>query len=359
MDTYWPHFFQGLKVVELASVLAGPSVGRFFMEHGAEVIKIENPNSGGDVTRTWRGRDESDNGLSAYYCSVNQGKDVRWLDLKNASGQQELYNLLAQADVFLCNFKPGEDSRRGLELSMLRERYPELIIAQLDSFPEGDDRPAYDIVLQAETGFLSMTGTAGDALARMPVALIDILAGHQLKSAVLMALLHREKTGEGSLVNVNLWESAVASLANQGSAYLMTGKIPGPQGTLHPQIAPYGEVFTCIDGKKLVMAIGNDKQFGALCTLLNHPEWLSDPRFSGNPQRVKNRTELYRLMQMEIAQNSRAHWIQQLGNSGIPAGAVLNLEEILTSGFAKPLIQVSRRGNQMLKSLRMSVVKRK
>lgn len=359
MDTYWPHCFQGLKILELASVLAGPSVGRFFLEHGAEVIKIENPNSGGDVTRTWRGNNEGEDGLSAYYCSVNQSKEVRWLDLNSTEGQIALHELLAQSDVFLCNFKPGEDSRRGLELSMLRKRYPKLIIAQLDSFPEGDNRPAYDIVLQAETGFLSMTGTAGDALARMPVALIDILAGHQLKSAILMALLHREKSGDGSLVNVNLWESAVASLANQGSAYLMTGKIPGPQGTLHPQIAPYGEVFTCSDGKKLVMAVGNEKQFAALSTLLNQSEWINDARFSGNSQRVKNRVELFKLIQLKIVQNTREHWMLNLGNAGIPAGAVLNLEEVLSSGFAKPLIQTSRRGNQMLKSLRMSVVKRK
>lgn len=359
MENYWPHCFQGLKILELASVLAGPSVGRFFLEHGAMVIKIENPNSGGDVTRTWRGNDESEDGLSAYYCSVNQGKEVRWLDLNTNDGQSALHDLLANTDVFLCNFKPGEDSRRGLELSVLRKRYPMLIIAQLDSFPEGDNRPAYDIVLQAETGFLSMTGTTEDSMARLPVALIDILAGHQLKSAILMALLHREKSGEGSLVNVNLWESAIASLANQGSAYLMTGRIPGPQGTLHPQIAPYGEIFTSINGKKLVMAVGNDKQFAALSILLNHPEWIVDSRFSGNPQRVKNRAELFRLIQLVIGQNTREHWMLQLGNAGIPAGAVLNLKDVLSSGFAKPLIQISRRGNQMLKSLRMSVIKRK
>jgi crotonobetainyl-CoA:carnitine CoA-transferase CaiB-like acyl-CoA transferase len=358
MQDYWENCFQGIRVIELASVLAGPSVGRFFREHGATVVKIENPHAGGDVTRSWRGAQESQNGLSAYYCSVNQGKELLWLDLKTDDGRAKLFTLLEETDVFLCNFKPGEDDRRGLNLNMLAERFPRLIIAQLDSFPEGDDRPAYDIVLQAETGFLSMTGSKDGELARLPVALIDVMAGQQLKAAVLMALWKRERSGEGSLLRVNLWESAVAALVNQGSAYLMTGKIPGPQGTLHPQIAPYGELMVCNDGRKLVLAVGNEKQFGALCGFLGQPQWVNDERFCDNPARVKNRQNLAKLLEHEFGKQSRTFWMERLAEAGVPAGAVLDLSEVLESPFAKPLIEKGRYGNQILKSIKLSVVRR-
>ncbi len=358
MQDFWENCFQGIRVTELASVLAGPSVGRFFREHGATVVKIENPHTGGDVTRSWRGAQESGEGLSAYYCSVNQGKELRWLDLKSNEGITELLSLLEESDVFLCNFKPGEDERRGLNLKTLAKKFPRLIIAQLDSFPEGDDRPAYDIVLQAESGFLSMTGSTDGLLARLPVALIDVMAGQQLKAAVLMALWQRERSGQGSLLRVNLWESAVAALVNQGSAYLMTGKVPVPQGTLHPQIAPYGELMVCHDGRKLVLAVGNEKQFEALCEVLGQKQWSVDERFRDNPSRVKHRHALAKLLEIEFCRQTRSYWMEKLGTAGVPAGAVYDVSEVLESPFAKPLIQKGRYGNQMLKSLKLSVVRR-
>lgn len=355
MEDRWPKFFQSLKVLELASVLAGPSVGRFFLEHGAQVRKIESPH-GGDVTRSWKNSNEGPQDLSAYYCSVNQEKTVEIIDLNSVAGQERIHVLLAESDVFLCNFKPGEDVRRGLDLHQLRKRYPQLIIGQIDAFPEGRDRPAYDIVLQAESGFLSMSGSP-DALARMPVALIDLLAGHQLKSGILMALMHRQMQHEGALVRVNLWESAVASLANQAGNYLMSGIVPGPQGTLHPNIAPYGEVFRCADGKLLVLAIGNEKQFAALCQMTHLPGLMDDPRFHSNPERVKNRKALFEVLNEALQQHERKYWSEAFAQAGVPAGSILNLDEVFAEPAAAALLVEDVANGQTLRSVRMSVIR--
>ena len=259
-------FFQGLRVVELAGVLAGPAVGMFFAELGARVIKIENSRTGGDITRQWKlSAEPEDSSVSAYYCSVNWNKEVRLLDLETREAQVEVHELVAGADLVISNFKPDSARRLRMDADTLRDLNGRLIYAQIDAFGPDEQRPAFDVVLQAEAGYLYMSGEPGRPPVKMPVALIDLLAAHQLKEAVLVALLQRERSGKGCTVRTSLFESALASLANQATNWLMGGLVPQPIGTQHPNIAPYGDIVHTADGKPLVLAVGTDRQFAALC----------------------------------------------------------------------------------------------
>jgi len=269
-------FFKDLKIVELANILAGPSVGMFFAELGAEVIKVENKATKGDITRSWRLPSEpTNNDYSAYYCSVNWGKEVLMLDLKAETDLKQLYDLIAEADIVITNFKTSSAHKIGIAPNQLRQINSNLIIAHLSGFLNSD-RPAFDIVLQAETGFLYMNGEGERPPVKMPVALIDVLAAHQLKEAILLALLHRAKTGEGKTVSVSLYEAAISSLANQATNWLMADFIPQRMGTQHPNIAPYGDMFYTKDGKMLVLAVGTERQFEGLCKTLNLAEIRND-----------------------------------------------------------------------------------
>lgn len=331
--------FKDLKVVELASVLAGPAVGMFFAELGAEVIKIENKKTGGDVTRTWRLPSENpDAPVSAYYCSVNWGKQSLLLDLEAPEDRQTALNLILEADVLLSNFKPAFAQKNGLDFETLQKVNPRLIYAQLLAFEHDDTIPAFDIVLQAEAGFLYMTGEAGRPPSRMPVALIDLLAAHQLKEAILIALLQRERSGTGSFVQTSLMASALASLANQATNWLMAGHIPERMGSAHPNIAPYGDIFHTADGKALVLAIGADHQFRNLCKCLNLDHLTKDDRFSTNPERVKNREALVEALKPAFLQFQREALISILHKNGVPAGSVRNMEEVFELPFAQSMV---------------------
>jgi crotonobetainyl-CoA:carnitine CoA-transferase CaiB-like acyl-CoA transferase len=345
-------FSKGLKVVELASVLAGPAVGMFFAELGAEVIKIENARAGGDVTRSWKLPTESPHSLSAYYCSVNYHKEVRMLDLQTPEAREELYALLAQADVALSNFKPSSARNLGMDYDSLRHLNPRLIYGQITAFGEGEDLPAFDIVLQAEAGFLYMSGEAGGAPSRMPVALIDLLAAHQLKEGILLALLQRERTGQGTLVTASLLESAIASLANQASNWLMAGHLPERMGCMHPNIAPYGDIFYAQDGKPLVLAIGNDQQFARLCQCLGLEQLPVDPRFASNPERVRHREALRQALAPPFQSYSREEWMQRFAQYGVPAGSIRNMQEVFERPQAQEMILEEVIDGQLTKRVR-------
>jgi crotonobetainyl-CoA:carnitine CoA-transferase CaiB-like acyl-CoA transferase len=332
-------FFKDLVVVELASVLAGPSVGQFFAELGARVIKIENPLTGGDMTRHWKLPSEPrDQAHSAYYCSVNWGKEVHFLDLSSPEGRAQAMDWIAKADVLVSNFRPDQARRLDLEASTLRRAFPRLIVAELTGFGAGDKRPAFDVVLQAEAGFLYMTGEPGGAPVKMPVALIDLMAAHQLKEGILMALLHRERTGEGALVQSSLFQAALSSLANQASNWLMAGHIPRPMGTQHPNIAPYGDVFTTADGKLIVLAVGTDRQFAQLCALLAKEEWIDNPDLATNAARVRHR-ELLR----DVLQDAIRHWnsdylLEKFREMEIPAAPIRNMQEVFELPQAREMV---------------------
>lgn len=332
-------FFEDLKVIELASVLAGPAVGMFFAELGAQVTKIENKTTGGDVTRSWRLPTEAqDTEVSAYYCSVNWHKKTMLLDLKNAEDRAQTLELIREADVLISNFKMPSAKKMGLDYEACKALNSRLIYAQLTSFGSTENRPAFDVVLQAEAGFLYMCGEPGRDPVKMPVALIDLLAAHQLKEGILLALLRRERSGQGALVTTSLLEAAIASLANQATNWLMAGHLPQPMGTMHPNIAPYGDVFYTKDDKPVVLAVGTERQFRALCAIVGLPELIADNRFKTNHLRVGNRQELKDLLRPQFSGFTRSDLMKALQEKGVPAGSIRNMEEVFELEQAQAMI---------------------
>ncbi|MBL7962287.1 MAG: CoA transferase [Flavobacteriales bacterium] len=329
-----------LLVLETASVLAGPAVGMFFAELGARVVKVENKRAGGDVTRRWKLPSEDPaSPLSAYFSSVNWGKEHLLLDLTNATDREQFDELLRTADVLITNHLAEDAVKLGLARERLRALNPKLVTGHIRGFADDDARTAYDVVLQAETGYISMTGTDADHPAKLPVAMIDVLAAHQLKEGLLVALLQRERTGRGAHVEVALDQAALAGLVNQASNYLMAGHVAAPLGTLHPNIAPYGELFTCADGGQLILAVGGDAQFKDLCTILGREALTGDARFADNRSRVMHRTEMAALLAPAIAQHPRKPLLDRLIAAGVPAGAVRTLDEVLSIPTAQALVR--------------------
>lgn len=331
-------FFKDLKVVELATVLAGPAVGMFFSEVGAKVTKVENPKVP-DVTRSWKlSQEDKTSPISAYFCAINWNKEYVTLDLKNDSDQIQLHQLLSETDILITNFKKRDDIKFNLTYSDLKKKYPTLICAHLTGYGSDSPRAAYDVVLQAETGFMSMNGQPDGPPTKMPVALIDVLAAHQLKEGILCALLERTKTGQGALVEVNLFESAIASLANQASNYLMNEHIPQRLGSLHPNIAPYGEIFQTKNGDEVVLAIGSNKQFQLLLNLLSLTSYIEDERFLNNQNRVVNRTELARILADEIVKCETDWLLNASEKQNIPIGLIRNLKQVFDLAQAQGLV---------------------
>jgi crotonobetainyl-CoA:carnitine CoA-transferase CaiB-like acyl-CoA transferase len=327
--------FAGLRVLELAAVLAGPQVGQFFAELGASVLKVEPPT--GDVTRTWRTPgDDPESSVSAYFSASNWGKTSLVLDLTDAAAQAELHRLAGEADVLIASYKPGDAEKFGVSYAVLAATNPRLIYAHLTGYGPASPRVGYDAVLQAETGFMHLNAASpDDPPQKMPVALIDLLAAHQLKEAILTALYQREKTGRGALVEVSLFDSALASLANQGATWLTTGNDPMPLGSGHPGIVPYGTVYRAADGQRLVLAVGTDAQFCQLCLVLMRPHWAAEPRFATNPARVRHRHALEELLLVRIAELNGTALLHELARLGVPAGAVRSVGEALAHESAQ------------------------
>ncbi len=247
----------GLLVVETAAVLAGPSVGMFFAELGARVVKLENARTGGDVTRKWKLPSESAEAtVSAYFSSVNHGKEHHLVDLAGAEGRALLDSLVTRADVLITNHLADDAEKLGLERERLRSLNPRLLHGHVRGYELDRSRPAFDVVLQAEAGYISMTGSDVDHPAKLPIAMIDLIAAHQLKEGLMLALYQRERSGKGAYVEISLEKAALTGLINQASNWLMAGHEARPIGTLHPNIAPYGELFTCADGGRIVLAVG-------------------------------------------------------------------------------------------------------
>ena len=332
-------FFKDLRVVELAGVLAGPAAGMFFAELGARVVKIES-RDGGDVTRSWKleGEDPS-SPVSAYFAAINYKKEYWSKDLRDERDRAEVFAELKDADVVLTSFAPGRDVELGLDHASVAAINPDVIYARITGFGEDSPRHAFDVVLQAEAGFMSMNGTAESGPLKMPVALIDVLAAHHLKEAILLALLKRERTGEGSYVGVSLYDAALTSLANQATAYLMCAYVPQPLGTLHPCIAPYGETIETADGLRIVLAVGADRQFEALCAVCGHPAWAEDERFATNVARVKHRRELADLIGNACGKLQAEELGRRLEQEGVPYGLVRSLDQVLAQDVAQRLIR--------------------
>lgn len=332
---------EDLLVIETAAVLAGPAVGMHFAELGARVIKIENKRSGGDVTRKWKlPTEDPASPVSAYFSSVNWGKELLFLDLKNAEDRASFDALLKDADVLITNHLEADAEKLGLSKERVQALNPTLIHGHIKGFAAQPQRPAFDVVLQAETGYISMTGTA-DHPAKLPIALIDVLAAHQLKQGILLALWQRDRTGKGAYVEVSLEAAALSGLINQASNFLMAEAVAKPLGTLHPNIAPYGELFTCADGGRIILAVGSDAQFAALCTTLGQDTLAMDPRFVRNTDRVMNRVDLAALVARSIATHARDELLGALLKAQVPAGAVNDIREALATPLAQRMTLTS------------------
>ena len=329
--------FKELKVLELASVLAGPTVGQFFAELGAEVIKIENLKAGGDVTRTWKISGEQTGDRSAYFCSCNWGKKSVAIDLDTQRGKEIVQKLTAKSDVVIASYKTGDAEKLGVGYEQLSTINPQLIYGQISGYGPDNDRVGYDAVIQAEAGFMDLNGEKDGPPMKMPVAIIDILAAHQLKEGLLLALLNKERTGVGSFVEVSLIQTAVASLANQATNWLVAKKLPARKGSAHPNIAPYGEAFETKDRKRILLAVGNDKQFKNLCTLLDNG-WAQLETFATNEARVVNRQELTALLVVAIKEWKSEKLLSRLHHEKIPAGLIQNIKEVFEMSEAKDLL---------------------
>ncbi len=327
-----------IKVLELASVLAGPSVGQFFAELGAEVIKVENLKTGGDVTRTWKGRDEQTDDRSAYFCSVNWGKKSMAVDLNSAEGKSIVQKLAAKSDIVVASYKPGDAEKLGVSYQQLRASNEQLIYGQITGYGSDNDRVGYDAVIQAESGFIDLNGEKDGEPVKMPVALIDILAAHHLKEGLLLALLKRDRTGEGSLVEVSLIQAAIASLANQATNWLVAKQLPMRQGSAHPNIAPYGESFLTKDGKRILLAVGSDRQFFDLLSVLQLDRLNVDNRFATNQARVIHRDELTNLLSLAINQFDATELMAKINACKIPAGIIQNMKEVFEMKEANELL---------------------
>lgn len=331
-----------VKVLDLASVLAGPSVGTFLAELGATVIKIEHPEIP-DITRSWKLTNEDKSlPISAYFSSVNYGKSYEKLNLKEASDYAIFLEMVKAADILLMNFKKDDYIKLGLTKEKLMVHNPQLIIGKITGFGSNSDRVAYDLILQAESGIMSMNGTQESGPLKMPIALIDVLAAHHLKEALLLALLDKERAKtafQGEVVEVSLYRAAISSLANQASNYLMAGHIPQAIGSLHPNIAPYGEIFKTKDQALITFAIGTNKHFQLLCDWLGLPELAKDEKYVSVQNRVEHRTALFEHLQLAVQNYTTEELFSAMAERNVPCAKIKNLKEVFEDKQAQTLVK--------------------
>lgn len=329
---------QGIRVLDLSGVLAGPLTASFFAELGATVIKIENKLTGGDATRQWKLKEEDRaDEYSAYYHSANYGKEIRLMDLSNEVERNLVNQILPTIDIIISNFQKKTAQKLGFEPDVIVKKYPSIIFAQLSAYSYDDPRSGYDLVMQGETGWISMTGTDYDHVAKLPVAIIDIFAAHQMKEAILLALLKKEKTGSGSILHISLYKSGVSGLANQASNFLNVGYVPKPMGTLHPNIAPYGDIFVSAEEKKFLLAVGSDSQFKKLWFTLISEE-VDFTNFDFNSKRVIRRDELQDILQQRFSKHSFKKIEALLLSIHVPFCLIKQLDEVFKDKMAKNMV---------------------
>ena len=315
---------EGLVVADFSRVLAGPFATMLLGDLGADVVKVEHPD-GGDETRAWG--PPWYGGHSTYYLAVNRNKRSVALDLKTDAGREAARALAGRADVLVENFKAGAAERLGLGFEEVVEDNPGLVWCSISGFGRGAGAglSGYDFLVQAMSGLMSITGPAGGEPTKVGVALVDVLTGLYAFGGVLAALAARDRTGRGQRVEVSLLGSALASLVNQASSYLCTGRPPRAMGNRHPSITPYETLATA--DRPLVLAVGNDGQFARLCRVLGRPEAAADPRFATNADRVANRDALAELLERALAARGAAEWVAALSQAGVPCGLVNDVGE--------------------------------
>ncbi len=316
----------GVLVVDLTRILAGPFATLVLSDLGARVIKVEVPGRGDDARRI--GPFVGDR--SAYFLSLNRGKQSIALDLRDESDRVVFEKLLERADVLAENFRPGVMGRLGYGWEALHRRYPRLVFASTSGFGQTgpySDRPAYDIVVQAMGGIMSLTGHPGDPPTRVGSSMGDITAGLFTAIGVVAALFERGRNGEGRHVDVSMLDAQVATLENAIARYVATGEVPGPLGSRHPSITPF-EALETKDGHAVVAA-GNDALFATLCEAIGSPELAGDSRFDSNERRTQNAVELKRLLEAALVTRTTAEWLERLGGAGVPCGPVNDIAAVL------------------------------
>ena len=344
-----PNSLSGIRILDLSRVLAGPWCTQTLADLGADVIKIERPQTGDD-TRTWgppflkdvQGKDTPE---AAYYLGTNRNKRSVTCDIAQPAGQALIRELVVHCDVFVENFKVGDMARYRLDYASIKAINPRIVYASVTGFGQTGpyaDRAGYDYAIQGMGGLMSVTGERDDLQGgpqKVGVAVADLMTGMYATVGILAALRHAEKTGEGQQVDMALLDTQVAMLANLGANYLVSGNVPGRMGNAHQNIVPYQvfEVAPADDGSKdhVIIAVGNDSQFRKYCEVANVPELGTNPLFALNRDRVKNRAQLVPILETVMRTRRKADWLASLEAAKVPCGAINNLAEV----FADPHIQ--------------------
>jgi crotonobetainyl-CoA:carnitine CoA-transferase CaiB-like acyl-CoA transferase len=330
----------GLIVLDLSRILAGPTCTQLLGDLGAEVIKIENPATGGDDTRSWgppfaTAPDGTDTDLSAYFICANRNKKSVAVDITTKEGQDLIRQLAARADVVIENFKPGGLTKYGLDHDSLLAAYPQLVYCSISGFGQtgpNRDKPGYDLMAQGYGGIMSVTGEPDGQPMKVGVGIADVMCGMYATVGILAALRHRDKTGEGQHIDLSLVDAQMAWLINQGTNYLTSGNVPHRNGNKHPNIVPY-EVFEAADGH-VIVAVGNDSQFRRFCDFVGHVEWADKPEFATNPARLAHREVLVPLVAEALRKLPAAQIIAGLEAVKVPVGPVHTLDQALNSDQA-------------------------
>ena len=326
---------EGVRVLDLSRVLAGPWATQLLADLGADVIKVERPGEGDD-TRHWGPPWHEHDGekVAAYFLAANRGKRSVAIDFATEEGAALVRRMAADADVVVENFRVGGLKKFGLDAESLRAAHPRLIYASITGF--GQDGPyaaraGYDYIIQGMGGLMSLTGLPdgepGGGPIRVGVAVADLFTGMYTANAILAALHRRNSTGEGATIDMALFDTQLAVLANQASNALVSGKDPGRQGAGHPNIVPY-QPFQAAD-QPIIIAVGNDRQFAKLAAIVGHPEWAKDPEFATNPKRVAARDRLVPMIAEIVATRPAADWLKLLEEAGIPAGPINTISQAL------------------------------
>lgn len=331
----------GLVVLDLSRILAGPTATQMLGDFGATILKVENPKSGGDDTRSWGPNyavdpDGENTDISAYFMCANRNKKSIAVDIATAEGQEIIHQLAARADIVVENFKPGGLAKYGLDYATLMKAHPALVYCSISGFGQtgpNSDKPGYDLMAQGFGGIMSLTGEPDGQPMKVGVGIADVMCGMYATIGILAALRHRDQTGEGQHIDVALVDTQMAWLINEGTNFLTSGKVPERRGNGHPNIVPY-DVFAASDGH-VIIAVGNDAQFRRFCDFLGQPRLSDNPSYATNVARIKNRADLMDVIRPALSTLKMADIISGLEALMVPSGPINTVEDALHSDQAK------------------------
>jgi crotonobetainyl-CoA:carnitine CoA-transferase CaiB-like acyl-CoA transferase len=325
-----PHgALKGVKVLDLSRILAGPTCTQLLGDLGADVIKVENPKSGGDDTRQWGKTIAEDSDLTPYFMCANRNKRSLALDISCAQGQEIIRRLAGEADILIENFKPGGLAKYGLDYDDIKDAFPRLVYCSVSGYGQtgpNREKPGYDLMAQGYGGIMSLTGDPEGQPIKVGVGIADVMCGMYACVGILSALRHRDATGEGQRIDVALVDSQIAWLINEGASYLATDQVPIRRGNGHPSIMPY-QTYAAADGH-VILAVGNDSQCARMLEFLGLSGLMNDPRFATNPARLENRNAMNAILEPAIAAHSSDAFIAAMEARKVPAGPVNTLDQV-------------------------------